>query len=155
MQPNQSDSANQAHSPKIYSDEEIEMFLKGDRRDIDKLLLYTMNRIAAVLIPHAEREDQFMAVIKDVGGLEAVKERADYIDSLIRKNNKRSAAFAKIAESTITWALIAATGFVLAATHSPSHRPGQSGSMRWRRLTHKEKTCTSKTENDLTTMLRW
>lgn len=100
------------YSPKIFSQEEIDMFIKGDRGDIDRLLLYSMNRIAAVLIPHAEREESFMSLIESTGGMDAVRLRADYVNSLIEKNNKRSAAWEKISQSTTTWALIAFLGFI-------------------------------------------
>ena len=109
------ESCGHPHVPKVFSEEEINMFLKGDRRDIDRLLLYSMNRIAAVLIPHTEREAKFTALLEEVGGTESIKERADYVNSLIEKNKKRSAAFDKISQSTVTWALIAAIGFVLVA----------------------------------------
>lgn len=103
------------HVPKVFSEEEINMFLKGDRRDIDRLLLYSMNRIAAVLIPHTEREAKFTALLEEVGGTDSVRERAEYVNSLIEKNKKRSAAFEKISQSTVTWALIAAIGFIAIA----------------------------------------
>ena len=44
--------------PRILSEEEVELYLRGDRREIDRLILLSINRIAATLIPHAERENR-------------------------------------------------------------------------------------------------
>lgn len=49
----------------IYTDEEIDIFLKGDRRNVDKLLLHGMNNIAAALVPHMAKENSLMAVMGD------------------------------------------------------------------------------------------
>ena len=48
-------------------------------------------------------------------GEEAIKARAKYVDSLIKKNNRWAEAFEKISQSTITWALIAFLGFLAMA----------------------------------------
>lgn len=76
---------NPAHAPKVFSDEEIEMFLAGDRRQIDRHVLYCLNRIATVLIAHTDREDRFWDHIEELGGLEAIHNRAVYVNSLIEK----------------------------------------------------------------------
>lgn len=104
-----------AHAPKVFSDEEIEMFLAGDRRQIDRHMLYCLNRIAAVLIKHTEKEDAFHDSLAEIGGEDAIKARAEYVDSLIEKNNRWAEAFEKISQSTITWALIAFLGFLAMA----------------------------------------
>ena len=101
-----------AHAPKVFSDEEIEMFLAGDRRQIDRHMLYCLNRIATVLIKHTEKEDAFHYSLAEIGGEDAIKKRADYVDSLIKKNNRWAEALEKISQSTITWALIAFLGFL-------------------------------------------
>lgn len=104
-----------AHAPKVFSDEEIEMFLAGDRRQIDRHMLYCLNRIAEVLIKHTEKEDAFQDSLAEIGGEDAIKARAEYVDSLIEKNNRWAEAFEKISQSTITWALIAFLGFLAMA----------------------------------------
>ena len=104
-----------AHTPKVFSDEEIEMFLAGDRRQIDRHMLYCLNRIAEVLIKHTEKEDAFQDSLAEIGGEDAIKARAEYVDSLIKKNNRWAEAFEKISQSTITWALIAFLGFLAMA----------------------------------------
>ena len=106
---------NPAHEPKIFSDEEIEMFLAGDRRQIDRHILYSLNRLAAVLIPHCRREEAVDAHLEGLGGFDAIAARAEYVDSLIKKNNRWAEAFEKISQSTITWALIAFLGFLAMA----------------------------------------
>lgn len=105
----------QAHTPKVFSEEEIEMFLAGDRRQIDRHLLYCLNRIAVVLIDHTKRENAFHDSIAAIGGEEAIKARAEYVDSLIKRNDRWSVAFDKISQSAVTWALIAFLGFLATA----------------------------------------
>ena len=104
-----------AHAPKVFSDEEIEMFLAGDRRQIDRHMLYCLNRIAAVLIKHTEKEDAFHDSLAEIGGKDAIKARAEYVDSLIKKNNRWAEAFDKISQSAITWALIIFLAFLATA----------------------------------------
>ena len=92
------------------------MFLSGDRRQIDRHILYSLNRIAAVLIPHCEREKEMTTQINSIGGFDSIEQRARYVDSLIKKNNRLADALDKISQSTITWALIAFFSFVAIAT---------------------------------------
>lgn len=126
-----------AHQPHVLSDEEIEMYLKGDRREIDRLMLYSINRLTAVIVPHAHREDardkEFDTAMKAIGGVQAIIDRARFvnslietqpehdkrdafIDSLIRANEDRAAMMQKVAQSSLTWALLAFFGFLAAAT---------------------------------------
>ena len=104
-----------AHAPKVFSDEEIEMFLAGDRRQIDRHMLYCLNRIATVLIKHTEKEDAFHDSLAEIGGEDAIKKRADYVDSLIKRNDARTAMMQKVSESAVGWALIAFLGFLAIA----------------------------------------
>ena len=67
-------------SLKSYSEEEIDAFLDGDRRVIDRLLLHGLNNLAVVLIAHAEREEEIFA---GMGSAETIKKRSDWIDSEI------------------------------------------------------------------------
>ena len=100
--------------PRVLSDEEIEMYLKGDRRDIDRLILYSLNRLAAVLVPHAEKEEEWLEKLNELGGFAKIRERAEVVDSLIEKNNARAMMMNKVSQSTLTWAVIAFAGFLLA-----------------------------------------
>lgn len=106
------EKSNPAHEPKIFSEEEIEMFLAGDRRQIDRHILYSLNRLAAVLIPHVTRDKEAREKIAEIGGFEAIERRAEFVDSLIKRNNRISLAMEKISQSAITWALIAFLGFL-------------------------------------------
>ena len=108
-------SDEEAHKPKVFTDEEIEMFLSGDRRQIDRHILYSLNRIAAVLIPHVEGAKQLQQQVEEIGGFGAIETRAEFVDSLIKRNNRISVAMEKVSQSTITWALIAFLGFLASA----------------------------------------
>ena len=103
----------------LLSEEEIEFYLKGDRRDIDKLLLKSINRLTAIVVPHAvkddKREEAWAMAIGRLGGLEKIEERAAYVDALLEKQKARTAAFRKISESTALWALLIVLGFIAKA----------------------------------------
>lgn len=121
------------YDPHIFSDEEIEMYLKGDRRDIDRLLLYSINRLTSVLIPHAQREDArdkaFDITINAIGGAQAIIDRARFVDALakdaeldaerkafidvlIDRQQKRNTMMEKVSTSNIVWASIAFLGYM-------------------------------------------
>jgi len=77
---------NPAHEPKVFSDEEIEMFLAGDRRQIDRLILYSLNRLAALHLPCSRRVETMMQVVDvELGGQKALKLRAEWVDAQIKK----------------------------------------------------------------------
>lgn len=103
----------------LLSEEEIEFYLKGDRRDIDKLLLKSINRLTSIIVPHAVKEDKreeaWAMAIERLGGLGKIEERAVYVDALLEKQKARTAAFRKISESTVLWALIIVLGFIAKA----------------------------------------
>ena len=96
--------------PRIYSKEEIELFLHGDRREIDKLLLISANSIAAAFIsfrdcefrPHAKEEQ----VMKDALGdpVEVIRRRI-WLDQQIAKEIDRSALRKKIIDASALWVL--------------------------------------------------
>ena len=98
-----------------YTDEEIDILLDGDRRKVDKFMLHCMNEIKAALMEHTQREDLVLDAVKEVGGIEGVKSRAAYVDTLIKKEQSRIAMMEKITQSGIVWALIAAFSLVAAA----------------------------------------
>ena len=101
--------------PKVLSSDEIELYLSGDRRQVDRLILTSLNRISTTLIDHTKREDGLWDAIDEIGGLVGVRTRAEFLDSLIERNKKRAAAWGKIAQSSAVWALIAVLGFLAQA----------------------------------------
>jgi len=106
--------------PRVLSDEEIEMYLKGDRREVDRLILFSLNRLAACVIPHAKREDERVAesdrLIESLGGVEAMLKRAKYVDTLVRQSEAKSRMMEKVSQSSLTWVLIAFLGFLAMST---------------------------------------
>ena len=96
-------------SLKSYSEEEIDAFLDGDRRVIDRLLLHGLNNLAVVLIAHAEREEEIFA---GMGSAETIKKRSDWIDSEIEKKRVRTDMMNKVATSTTAWALVLFLGCI-------------------------------------------
>ena len=101
---------------KVFSEEEIEFFLAGDRRAVDKHILLALNNIVANLASHSASEEIIKQELKAIGGFESIKARAEYVDSIIQRNNKISAMAEKVAQSVIIWAVIAALGMVFVAT---------------------------------------
>lgn len=101
--------------PKVLSSDEIELYLSGDRRQVDRLILSSLNRISSTLIEHTKREDGIWDAIDEIGGLEGVKTKSDFVDSLIERNKSCAAAWSKIAQSSATWALLALLTFLAQA----------------------------------------
>ena len=99
-----------------YSDEEIEIILDADRRQVDKFMLHCMNEIKATLVDHTERENIVLEAVESVGGLNMIKSRALYVDALIEKTTARTQMMKKVSESTVTWALIAFLSFLCVAS---------------------------------------
>lgn len=99
-----------------YTDEEIEIILDADRRQVDKFMLHCMNEIKATLVDHTERENIVLSVVESVGGIDGIRSRAEYVDALIEKTTARAQMMKKVSESTVTWALIAFLGFLCVAT---------------------------------------
>lgn len=101
--------------PRILSEEEIELYLRGDRREIDRLILLSINRIAATLIPHAERENKIAEQLAAIGGMDGIAERARFVDAMIERQKARTQALWKVAQSGVAWALPILIGFVAMA----------------------------------------
>ena len=99
-----------------YTDEEIDIILDADRRQVDKFMLHCMNEIKATLIDHTERENIVLSAVESVGGIDGIRSRAEYVDALIEKTTARAQMMKKVSESTVTWALIAFLGFLCVAT---------------------------------------
>ena len=99
-----------------YTDEEIDIILDADRRQVDKFMLHCMNEIKATLVDHTERENIVLSAVESVGGIDGIRSRAEYVDALIEKTTARAQMMKKVSESTVTWALIAFLGFLCVAT---------------------------------------
>ena len=106
------DTINIKEQPHILTDDEIDLYLKGDREEIDRLLLLSLNRITGVLLPLFNGHMVCLARLETLGGMDDVSKRAAYVDSLIERQKKRNAAWDKIAQSTTLWALLAFLGFI-------------------------------------------
>lgn len=94
---------------KIYTPEEIDIFLSGDRREVDRLLLTGLNNIAGVLIPHVAKEE---GVFEALGDVDVIRTRSAWIEAQIKKQEKRNQMMQKVTESTMAWALILFIGFI-------------------------------------------
>lgn len=105
--------------PNIYTDEQIELMLAGDRRDVDRLLIKGLNTLAAAFLtfrdsefrPHIE-EEQLM--IEALGTPDEVKRRRIWLDLQIKREQVRHKLRTRILESSVLWALpIVLTFFLL------------------------------------------
>ena len=106
------DTSDIKNPPHILSEAEIDLYLQGNREEIDRLILLSLNRITCVLLPLCEGHKNCLSGLNSIGGIECMSERAAYVDMLIEKQKKRIAAWDKIAQSTVVWALIAFLGFI-------------------------------------------
>ena len=94
----------------IYTQEEIEFFLHGDRRAIDLLLIQSMNNIIAVLLPHIEREEE---ILKSLGTESEIDARVQWINAQIARQKEHTDMMKRVSESALIWACIAMIGFAL------------------------------------------
>ena len=101
----------------VLSDEEIDLYLQGDRRGIDKLLLTNSNRLTAFVLSHMKCEDERNAkedvIWKQIGGTDAIKLRAEFVDTLILAQQKRNAMMDKVTTSNVIWASVTFLGYTL------------------------------------------
>lgn len=100
------------YPPRILADDEIELYLNGDRREVDRLMLYSLNRLAAALLPHIMSENDFKTRLDQLGGIEGIAARAAYVDSLIKKNTAKAMMMEKVSQGTVLWVVLAFLGFV-------------------------------------------
>lgn len=113
-----------AHRPKVLSVEEIEILINTeDRKAIDKMTLLYLNRLAyaqeqsnEAFVEHKTKEEAWQASLAAIGGLNAITERAEFVDELIRQSRDRRAMMQKVSQSSLTWALLAFFGFLATAT---------------------------------------
>lgn len=94
----------------VYTQEEIEFFLRGDRRAIDLLLIQSMNNIIAVLLPHIEREER---ILKSLGDEKEIKIRVEWINAQIARQTEHTNMMKRVSESALIWACLSVVGFVL------------------------------------------
>jgi hypothetical protein len=94
---------------KVYSDEEVDMFINQGGAHVDRLLLHGMNAMSAVLISHVEKEEQVMAAH---GNPKEIAARAAWVDAQIDRGRARTEMMKKIAESSLIWAAIGALGLL-------------------------------------------
>ena len=89
--------------------------LDGDRRQVDKIMLKSINRLTAVIIPHSQREDERDLeqdrIIKSLGGLEAMTKRAQFVDALILKAGDERQLILEAKRKIMHWGL---TGLLVA-----------------------------------------
>ena len=101
----------------VLSDEEIDLYLQGDRRGIDKLLLTNSNRLTALVLSHMKCEDERNAkedvIWKQIEGIDAIKLRAEFVDTLILAQQKRNAMMDKVTTSNVIWASVTFLGYTL------------------------------------------
>lgn len=97
---------------RIYTHEEIELFLRGDRREIDKLILQQINGLAAALTAHIGHENKFINKIDELGGLAAATKRAEWVDAQIERQKAHNRMMEKVSTSTTAWAVIAFIGYI-------------------------------------------
>ena len=94
---------------RAYTEEEIEFFLGGDRREVDKLLLHGISAIAAVLIPLAEREEK---IFDALGDGPTIRTRGAWIEAQIEKQRTQNAMMRKIAEAGLIMCILGFIGFL-------------------------------------------
>jgi len=110
------------YRPHVLSDEEINLYLQGDRREVDRLILYSLNRLAAAhevqtkeCAVHQKREEDWQNDVERLGGMEKINERAEFVNELIEQSRARRRMMEKVASSGLAWALIAFLGFLALA----------------------------------------
>lgn len=98
---------------KTFSDDEISMLLSGDRREVDKLLLHSLNNLSSSLIPLVE-------VISELGNVESVRKRREWVEAQIESQRIKNDMMRKVSESALIWAVIGFIGFLVVSTYNYS-----------------------------------
>lgn len=94
---------------RIYTPDEVDIFLSGDRREVDRLLLHGINSLSIVMIRHTEKEEE---IFSGMGDVETIRARRKWVDAQMSKQEKFNAMMDKVATSAVSWALIAFLGFL-------------------------------------------
>jgi len=97
---------------KVYSEEEINLYLEGERRHVDRLLLEGLNSITKVLIVHANKEEE---VLEELGTPEQIKLRRLWIDARIKRQENIDKLINRVVEGAALWAVLGALGIVFIA----------------------------------------
>lgn len=106
--------------PNIYTDEQMELMLAGDRRDIDRLIIRGLNTLTAVFLTFRDTEfrPHLMAessMVKALGTPAEVESRRIWLDLQIKREQQRQRLRAKVLESSVLWALPIVLSFMLLA----------------------------------------
>jgi len=103
------------NDPHIYTEEEIDIFLKGDRRAIDKLILTSINALAHTFLSY--RDEEFRPHIREeqemkdaLGEPKEVAQRRMWLDLQIKKEMDRAKLRAKILEASLLRVIPIAVG---------------------------------------------
>lgn len=114
------------NDPHIYTEEEIDLFLKGDRRAIDKLILTTLNSLSNTFMDYRDHEFrphvlEEQAMKDALGDPEEVARRRVWLDLQINKEIERAALRRKILEASllrvIPIALLVMIGIFITGLH--------------------------------------
>ena len=95
----------------VYTEQELELFLTGDRRAIDGLMLRSLNGISSALLDHIREQDQVMKELAELGGIEEIRMRAEWVNTQIERQKVRNRMMEKVATSNIATASIAFLGY--------------------------------------------
>lgn len=98
-----------ARGLKVYSPEEIEMIVSGDGRGVDRILLHSVNNLAAVLISHSAHNEK---TIEALGTQAEIKVRVAWVNAQVKRQEKRNEMMAKVADSSLAYAVVAFLGFI-------------------------------------------
>lgn len=107
-------------APRILTQQEIDLMLDGDRRQVDRVMLTQINDLARAFITfkydefpeHAEKEDEILdAIGRDP---QKIRARGEFVDTLIERQRNRNRMMQKVSEGFALWAVILFAVFLLA-----------------------------------------
>lgn len=96
--------------PRIYGPEEIDILLNGDRREIDRLLLTSLNALAFAFLRFRDSEFrphiiQELAMTEALGEPKDVERRRKWLDAQIARESDLAILRKKVITSTAIWAV--------------------------------------------------
>ena len=95
----------------VYTEQELEIFLNGDRRSVDGLMLRSLNGISAALLTHMEEQEKVTRELQDIGGLEGIRLRAEWVNAQIERQKVRNRMMEKVATSNLATVSVAFLGY--------------------------------------------
>lgn len=116
--------------PKIISPTEMEVYLGGTRREIDRLILEGLNNLTTAFIKfrdeefrnHASEEVSKYAKIselaKAMGDEELIRARAMWIDAQIEAQRDRASMMRRVRDSVLIWVVIAFLGYMAVTAYN-------------------------------------